>query len=303
MKKYIKCLLMILLTISSFAVLSACSSGSSSSPQVIAGPTVEMISPIPGSSNVTLIPSIELQFNQAVNNVTNTTITLHANSIDGDLIPITNITASAGNIYSFTPVTSLALGTSYYVVLSNGITSVNTNVALSATNFVFTTTNSPSLSVSMISPGNNSTNVTLRPTIQLQFNQTVNNVNTETVTLYEESSSGTSVVIDSITSGANNTYSFTPHTILKQNTKYFVVLSDGIISATSGQSLATTTFTFTTTTELVNISVEMIRPSESLNVELQPAIVIQFNQAVDNVTPQTVILRESSLIGTPVAIA
>jgi methionine-rich copper-binding protein CopC len=222
--------------------------GSSYVPTV---PTVAIIQPANNATNVSKSPIITLQFNEQVQNVNTTTVTLHQGSATGTIIPTGSIVAGDNNTYTFSPSTPLESSASYYVVLTNGITSLS-NIQLVNVAFSFTTGDFTVPTVQMTTPSNNAESVSLTPNITLQFSQPVQNVTTSTVTLRQGSATGSIVATGNITAGDNNTYTFSPSNPLNSNTAYYVVLTSGITNL-SNTPLANTSFSFTTVRQWVNL--------------------------------------------------
>jgi hypothetical protein len=207
-------------------------------------PTVSIINPSNNATGVSDSPTLQIQFSEAVQSINTNTITLHEGSASGSTVALSSITAGANNSYTFSPATTLKQQTTYYLVLSNGITDMAGN-ALPNTSFSFTTGDFTAPTVGIINPSNNATGVSANPTIQIQFSEAVQSINTNTITLHEGSASGSTVALSSITAGANNSYTFSPATTLKQQTTYYLVLSNGITDM-AGNALTNTSFSFTT---------------------------------------------------------
>lgn len=263
-------------------------------------PTVNILSPSNNATGISTNPSIQLQFSEAVNNVTPTTITLRAGSTSGTTIAIGSITAGSNNTFTFSPATALNEQTTYYVVLGSGITDISGN-PLNPTNFQFTTGASTAPTASIISPNNNATGISTNPIIQLQFSKAVINVNQTTVTLRAGSVSGSTVIISSITAGANNTFTFSPGVALSQQTIYYVVLGTGITD-TSGNPLIPTNFHFTTG-DFTAPTVDIISPSNNATgISTSPSIQLQFSKAVITVDSSTVKLYQDSDLKIEIAI-
>lgn len=254
-------------------------------------PTVALLNPGNNSTGISLSPSIQLQFNEAVQNVTPSNITLHEESAGGIGIAISSITAGANNTYTFSPVESLNQQTSYYVVINSQIHD-NGGDALTPITFKFTTGDFTIPVASIITPSNNATNVSVNPSIQIHFSKAVENVNTANITLHVGSIYGPTAGIESITVGANNTYSITPSVTLNQLTTYYLALTDGITD-TNGNSLAFTSFSFTTG-EFTAPTVVMLNPTNNATKVNYGSgnfsIILQFSKPVQNVTESTVVI-------------
>jgi hypothetical protein len=207
-------------------------------------PTVNILSPGNNATGISVSPNIQLKFSKAVNNINEANITLHEGSTTGTVIPIGGITAGSNNIFTFSPVTALNQQTTYYIVLGAGITDVVGN-PLTAVNFSFTTGDFKAPTVSLISPSNNATNITISPSIQVQFSEAVTNVNTANVILHAGSATGPVIALSSITAGSNNTFIFNPASALSGQVTYYITLGAGITDMV-GNLLSATTFSFAT---------------------------------------------------------
>ncbi len=166
------------------------------------------------ATNVSLMPLIVLKFIQPVDPLTanKTTVilstkpTLEKTPQDKQLssiLAIEYITTSNGNtVFSFTPQNTLLPNTKYYVFLTNGIT-FTSGKSLMPTSINFTTGNFDVVqpTVNMLNPTNGSTNVSRSIIIQLQFNESVQNVDNRTVILHTGSHTGSEVAIGAITAG------------------------------------------------------------------------------------------------------
>ena len=103
-----------------------------------------------------------------------------------------------------------------------------------------------SLQVSMLSPEGNSRNVQVLPTIQLTFSAAVSNVNSSTVKLREGGFNGNAVEISEVSEDANHIYSFKPRIDLREDTLYFVVVTDGVKRVSNNSAIEEAAFYFTT---------------------------------------------------------
>lgn len=241
------------------------------------------------ATNVPLKPIIVLKFIQPMDAATinNTTIILITE--DGTSIPISQITSDSTNTrFYFTPASPLQPGTKYNVKLTSGIqTAIGTPIK--ATSFSFSTTTTPDVTpptVSIIEPNNGGQNISLAPNISIMFSESVQNVNTSTVTIHEGSITGPTLATSAIVAGENNTYSLSSAVPLKNNTTYYVALSDGITDM-SGNSLAPTSFDFTTNSIALYIAPISAKVGESFNLDINFT-----NNPPTNDNPYTIVLPE-----------
>ena len=272
-------------------------------------PVASLISPSNNAQSVSTHPTIQLRFSTPVQNVNPNTVVLHEGAVTGPVVMTGSLVAGGNNTYTFSPTRELKAQTLYSIVLSRTITGAATGTPLIAEQtFTFTTSNSSGPgpvdttppTVSLLTPTNNATHVSMTPNIQLKFSEAVLNVSPNTVTLHEGSVTGALVATGQMTAGDNHTYTFSPTTGLKQQTLYYVVLSNAITD-TSGNALGATNFSFTIGDFTAPI-VSLVKPSNNATgVLTSPSIQLQFSEAVLNVNSSTVTLREGSATGPVIA--
>jgi 6-phosphogluconolactonase (cycloisomerase 2 family) len=259
-------------------------------------PVASMISPSNNATGVSVSPSIQLQFSKEVINVNQDNVSLHEGNVTGPVIALNSITAGSNNTFTFSPATPLNQQTTYHIVLGSGIKDMMGH-NLAAMDFSFTTGDFKAPTVSMISPSNNATGVSVSPSIQLQFSEEVSNVNPTNVTLHEGSPIGTAIPLGSLTAGANNTFTVSPSITLNQQTTYYVVVGAGITDL-AGNSLVAANFSFTTG-DFTAPTVNIVSPNNNATgVSTNPSIQLKFSKAVVNVTAANVTLRMGSSTGT-----
>ncbi len=268
----------------------------------ITAPTVSLITPTNNATDISAGVSIQVQFSETVQHVNTSTVTLYENSLSGKNIPIGTITKGSNNVYTIIPSVTLDQLATFYVVFNSGIKDMSGN-NLIPTNFHFTTGDFTAPTVSLITPSNNATGISVNPTIQMQFSELVTGVNATNVTLYESSITGKKIAIGTINLGDNNIYTFSPNSALNPMATYYVVLGNGITDTDGGNQLAPTTFSFTTG-DYTAPTVSIINPSNNAtNVPINPNIQIQFSKAVENVgSANNVLLYQDSIGGNLVPI-
>lgn len=255
-------------------------------------PGVNIINPSNNATETPLSPNIQLQFSEQVSNVNNNTIVLHQGNTNGTTVNLNPIVSGTiADSYTTSPVNPLNIETTYYLTVNNGIVD-NYGNALVATSFNFTTaSNSPT--VNMITPNNNATGVSSSPSIQIQFNKAVQNVNSNTVSLCQDSPSGESVVLNAISSGSNNSYIITPTNSLKSQTTYYLVLNSGITD-NAGDALVPTNFNFSIGNFTIPI-VNMVSPlNNATGVMINTSMKIQFSELVTNVNTNNISLYQGN---------
>lgn len=255
-----------------------------------------------GENNVSLMPLIVLKFSQPmdISSINAQTITLtsdgnnQANTLNS--VQLGAFTANSnGSEFSVQPQNNLNPNLSYRLTISDLVVSSTGIRPESAISFTFTTGNVAAPTVAILSPTNDESDVSLNPLIQLKFSESVSNVTTNTISLLDSSESSL-VAIESITVGANNSYSLMLAESLLQLHNYTVRVGSGVANQ-FGINLVAQSFSFTTG-KFSHPQALLLSPSNgSTNVGLSPIITLQFSEAVQNVSLATLELHESSCSG------
>lgn len=98
----------------------------------------------------------------------------------------------------------------------------------------------------LTNPLNGAVNVSTSTSITVQFNIPVSNVTNSTVTLHASTPAGALVALTNPQAVGSDQYKFNVVSTLNAQTRYYVVLSNQIVSVASNTALAPTTFNFTT---------------------------------------------------------
>jgi hypothetical protein len=157
-------------------------------------------------------------------------------------------------------------------------------------------------------------NVSLSPSIVLNFSDKINpcTVNATTVFLsksastlntHDNSKISNIVEISNFTPNYNNTkFHFSPRKRLEPNTKYYIIITNKVVSISGKAVSSETIFNFTTSIQSLP-TVNIITPeNNAIGVSLNPSIQLKFSEKVLNVTVNTVSLREYSESGSTVPI-
>lgn len=238
-----------------------CSNGNSCATQSLSQKINVNLDPVNGSvtngeSNVSLMPIFVLKFSVPMNPSTINAQTIILSDESSGLlsrqlnskqqqatIQIGNISSNLEHTqFTFSPTESLVSSTKYYLILTSSIKSAQ-GTPISESSFNFTTGDYVVPMVAIISPSNGAQNVSLSTTVQLQFSESVVNIESN-LSLHQGSTTGTTVPT-SFSYIGNNSYILTPQTHLSPATTYYVVAESGITDL-SGNHLVQTTFNFST---------------------------------------------------------
>lgn len=242
----------IFLAIISLIILTSCGNGNCTGKNNINPNATVMLDSEDGGVadkgiNISQKPLLILKFSLPMNvsSVNSQTILLSTqpNPLGSSLVQISNITYNNDNTkFSFYPLNSLLSNTKYYLIVQNTVS----NGGFTVNNqFSFTTGDFIAPTVGLINPSNGQSNVSLTPNIQLQFSESVLNVESVNVLLHKDSESGSIIAISQINSMPNNVYSFTLNAPLAESTNYFISLNNHITDY-ANNPLNPTTFNFKT---------------------------------------------------------
>ncbi|MCC2625367.1 MAG: hypothetical protein K0R14_1240 [Burkholderiales bacterium] len=263
--------------------------------------SVHLIEPAPDATNLSTSLSIQIAFNKAVQGVNDKTVGIHEGSATGPRIGMGTFVSGSNNTYTFSPSTTLKDNTAYYLVVGEKYgaevktqtTDANLDYItdadsadnqLAETVFYFATGDNTAPTVSMVSPSDWDTNVSISPSIQIKFSEPVSGVNLQSIVLRDED--GDAVSLGQIVAGVkSNTYTFSPLVNLKKNTTYSLTVgSDSKIvdDSTLHNELIPRTFHFTTG-EFAAPTVSLVRPSNVYGISTNPSFQIMFSKPVQGV--------------------
>ena len=230
--------------------------------KLIFSPTITSFSPTDGATGVSALssPNIVLTYNQPVNLGVGT-ITLRKSSASGDIaesftVGVSTRATISNQTLTIDPTSNLDYDQEYYVVVPQGSVTnyVGGNNSLLDT-YNFTTEAGPTLS--SVSPGIGSTNVSLDTNVVFTFNKNIR-AGVGTITLRTVSAGGTIVESYDVTSSARLTFSTSTLTIdptsnLGIGVTHFVVVPNNAVAGYVGIN----TYNFTT----VNFVFQSINPT------------------------------------------
>lgn len=251
------------------------------------------ITPANGANGVTTLPTVRLTFQTALYNSSGTSLTA-ANVASNVLELRKGSTAGTATVYSatvstdrktisVTPVSALASGTTYYVIIRAGRLKTSTGAANSELTFSFTTAGTL---IPTITPANGSTNVPIGSNLTLTFSEaaytaagamlTSAYLAANAVELHRDSTTGVIVPYNATISANHQTVILDPVSDLESGVTYYLIIKGSSLKNAAGGMNNTQTYSFTTsgTTSAISIS------SGTANVAVaSPSITLQFSEA------------------------
>ena len=216
-------------------------------------PQVVMVNPKDDNEHsISLAPNVELKFSKPVLNVAHN-ISLHQGSETGEVVAISEPTEQDDNGYVFHPSNDLKSLTKYCLVATDKIVD-NYDNKLVPYSACFTTGDYIAPVATLVNPLNNSENVNLFSSIEIEFSKPVTNVTDATVVIHKDSENGTIVPTKGITEKGNNIFMIKPSSKFAQGGKYYIVLNDEITDETKNKNkLRNTVFNFTASKQAVKV--------------------------------------------------
>lgn len=261
----------------------------------VANPSVDIIEPNDGETNIETYPTIRLHFSKQVQQVDTDTIELHKISPSGKTIPIEYLSSEDDINYSFSA-TKLEPATKYVVIVKNDIISTDTHDPLVEDSiFTFWTGNDVATTAELLYPDKNAYKVSLAPQIKVKFSREVANINPETLIL----GSCKDVVckwpepvpnytIAQQTDPTMYVISLAPNTQLTAETQYKIKITDKITDK-ANTPVTAEDFTFTTGTNIVpKVSLD----SNGNQMIIDKKIKFSFDGNMTGVDKTTVLLRK-----------
>ena len=219
--------------------------------KLIFSPTITSFSPTDGATGVSALssPNIILTYSQPIGFGTTGAITLRTVSAAGTITESFSVGVStratiSNQTLTIDPTSNLDYNQDYYVVVPSGtITNYVGGIASSLSNYNFTTEAGPTLS--SVSPGIGSTNVSTDTNIVFTFNKNIR-AGVGTITLRTVSAGGTIVESYDVSSSNRLTFSTSTLTIdptsnLGVGVTHFVVVPNNAVAGYTGIS----TYSFT----------------------------------------------------------
>ena len=259
-------------------------------------PDISLSEPSNGATINKNIPNIKIHFNETVSNV-EAAISLHESTIDGALIPISELSKEDDNTYTFHPINKLAAN-EIYVIAVKGDTIEDTggNFVLS-TSFHFQVGDILEPEVSLINPSNGSDNNDLSLVIEFKFNKEIFNLTQDTINLVSDS--GDKIPLLGIVEGENYTYTVTTKNPLNENTIYHFKISDSITDS-HGNKLISKEFTFKTG-DFTKPEITMLNPTANeTNVTHSLILSFRASESINGITKDNIRVYHNNGVIVPI---
>ncbi len=254
-------------------------------------PAVISSNPFSGETNVPLNTAVMLGMNEPIDPgaVNCNTVSVQDQTTLQQVAGCNSVSVD-GMTITFLPSASLAASRNYQVLFVNrGITDLAGNSLITAgtglPNFLFTTGTAPDTTqpqVNGVSPANLLTGVPINAQVVVQFNEPVDALTVNQVTL----SGGSTVSVTKTLSNANKMLTLVPIMPLNTNTTYTVTVAG--VQDIGGNSLAaavTTTFTTGISADLTPPTVASTTPlNGATGVLTNTVIQVQFSKRIDRLT-------------------
>ena len=250
------------------------------------------ITPANGAVGVSSMPTIKLTFQAPLYNSTGTALT--AANVASNVVELRKGSASGtATIYSasvsadrktisVTPVSALASGTSYYIIIRAGRLKNSSGVSNSLLTYSFTTQDAL---IPTVTPSDGATGVTVGSNITLSFADAAYTaagakltgayLSASSMELHRGSAAGSTVTYTATISPNNQSIVLNPVGGLEGGVTYYLVIKAGSLKNAIGNLNSAQTFHFTTAAAVSSISIA----SGTTNVAtVTPSITLQFSE-------------------------
>lgn len=259
-------------------------------------PTVLLNTPENGARDISITPTIQIQFSEPVYNVSTSNVSLHVNSPTGPAVALDSVLGNEDNLYTINPSNPLSEDTEYYVVIGNGITDIGGN-ALLATNFAFTTGDFTAPSVTSFTPMNGAVNQSTSPGIVFTLSELISQELLTPSNIILRTKAG------AVVSGYSISYNPDTKTVtvnlngnvLIENTTYQLVLNQVNIKDNGGNQLGTNAnyvlTTFTTGEFNAPVLSSIIPANGASSFSPGSRIVLNFSEPMNTSTVNTTSIK------------
>jgi len=215
-------------------------------------PTVTVVQPANGATNVATNANVTVTFSEAMN-----ASSINSSSFTLALTSGGSISGSVGydpftNVATFTPASPLANSTSFTVTVSTSVRDVAGNFLASAFTSSFSTVAPADVAaptVTSTSPANRASEISVTSAVRVTFNEPINpaTLTPSTFTVREISGTGSSIDGTRTYDAATNTAIFTPAAPLKNYRNYTVTVAPGVSDVAGNQTASPFSSCFTPT--------------------------------------------------------
>jgi ubiquitin len=220
-------------------------------------PTISRVFPTENATGISLNTTVAITFSEAMNDAFLTAAQLSVKDAAGNTVSGNWAVSGDRTIATFTPGAALPQFTTFTVSVSTGVRDPAGNPVAAAKTWTFTTLTLTPPTVATVAPAENGTGIALGSKITITFSEPMNDttLNTSTITL----ASGATAITGTIAvSDDKKVATFTPSANLSGNTTYTVTVSTGAKNAGGVGLAATKTWTFSTITVPVSLTINPI---------------------------------------------
>ena len=218
-------------------------------------PTVTVMSPANGTTNVAIGAAATVTFSEALNSATVNASTVFLRNASNVVVTAAVAYNAATNTVTLTPSIPLANSTTYTIVVKSGTSGVKDvagNALVADATGSFTTapladTTPPTVTV--MSPANGISNVAINAAATVTFSEALNSATVNASTVFLRNASNVVVTAAVAYNAATNTVTLTPSVPLANSTTYTIVVKSGSagVKDVAGNALVTdATSSFTT---------------------------------------------------------
>ena len=276
-----------------------------SAPVDESAPTITMVTPTAGATNVPLASAVAVTFSEAMNAATITATTVALTRATGSVaVPAVAVPAAveysaAANRATLTPVAPLVLGATYTVIVTTGARDLSGNPLAGPFTSSFTTLAADIVPPTVIStfPSSGAVNVNPTSTLTATFSETMKAASLSGAAFVVRTTAGGTAAAGTVSySAATRTLSFMPTARLAGNTGYTATITTAAQDSAGNALAEPRAFSFITavTTDDTPPRVASSVPAENAaGIDIATTIVVRFDEAMDAATLTTgaVILR------------
>ena len=248
-------------------------------------PTVTGSSISDGATGITVTPTINISFSEALasTSVSNATVLLSSDGT-GEGVAVSVVISGDSNTITVLPSSALAPAMTYRLTVTGDVTDIAGNGLTAAYLLRFTTdATPPAVTGSSISDG--ATGITVTPKINVSFSEALaaSTVNEASVTMSIDDAAGGSVAGSVTLSNDGKRVTFTPSSRLASATAYKITIADGVTDV-AGNAL-TAPYLLSFTTDGAAPQILSITPVDGApDAFVGNGVVVRFDESIDEGT-------------------